>query len=249
MIRRRDSAIPSPSDGDPHRGGHVLVIVERLAHPHQHDVGQPPRRLAGGAGPFAVGVAQRHELADDLGRREVARERLRAGVAEPAGERAADLRGEAGRTADFLQRRDIDALHLLRVAEAEQEFFRAVLAGLPRRERGPADREPLRQSRLQRPRDRGHRAKNRWRPGGRSSARAGARGTASRRSRQARRPAPRATAPPDRAARRAASRGGGAKRADFARMRLRSASANSADAGASAFIWPGRPSRSRRRRR
>ena len=61
--------MPSLSIDDGHRLGDVVVVVQRLAHAHQHDGGEQPRRLALRARPFAVGVARRHELADDLRRR------------------------------------------------------------------------------------------------------------------------------------------------------------------------------------
>ena len=49
--------------------------------------------------PFAEHVAGMHDLADDLARIEIAHEPLGARVAEAAGERAADLRGDAERAA------------------------------------------------------------------------------------------------------------------------------------------------------
>ena len=109
-----------------------------------------------GLRPFAVGVARRHELADDLRRAEIAHQPLRAGVAEAAGQRAADLRGDADRAAVLGAVGDVDRLRLLPVAEAEQEFAGVVLAGLHRRRLGPADDEALGQLLLQRPGDRGH---------------------------------------------------------------------------------------------
>src|SRR5665811_843897 len=67
---------------------HVLEIVERLAHAHEHDIGDlafaagKPRRVFGdGARPIADTVAGQHDLSDDLVRREIAHEPLRAGVA------------------------------------------------------------------------------------------------------------------------------------------------------------------------
>ena len=146
---------------DGHRLGDVLVIVQRLAHAHQHDGREQARRLAFRARPLAVAVARRHELADDLGGAQVAHQRLRAGVAEPAGQRAADLRGDADRAAILVPVGDVDGLRLLAVAEAEQEFAGVVGARLLGRDLGPPDHEPLREALLQRLRDRGHRARNR----------------------------------------------------------------------------------------
>src|SRR5579871_6290061 len=85
------------------------------------------------AGMVAEAVARDEDLADDLLGGEVADELLRPGVAEAAGERAADLRGDAKRAAPFLG--DVDRLDLDRPAgaarrEAEQPFARAVLRDL-----------------------------------------------------------------------------------------------------------------------
>ena len=55
-----------------------------------------------------------HHLRGDLGRRQVADQLLRAGVAGGAGQRAADLARDAERAASFF--RDIDAFHLDRTA-------------------------------------------------------------------------------------------------------------------------------------
>ena len=78
-------------------------------------------------------VARQQHLADDLLRRQVAHQLLRAGMAEGAGERAADLAGEAERAAPLL--RDVDRLHLDRAAgaarrKAQQPLARAVLGDL-----------------------------------------------------------------------------------------------------------------------
>src|SRR3546814_6977225 len=54
--------------------------------------------------PFAEVIARHHDLADDLGRCEVAHQALGAGVAELAGEGAADLAGDAERAAILLGR-------------------------------------------------------------------------------------------------------------------------------------------------
>ena len=139
-MRRRDSADALAVHDDLHRLGDVLVIVQRLAHAHQHDGGEQPRRLALRARPFAIGIARGHELADDLRRAEVAHQRLRAGMAEPAGQGAADLGGDADRAAIFHRVGDIDRLRLLAVAEPEQEFAGLVLRELVCTRRLPAGR-------------------------------------------------------------------------------------------------------------
>jgi hypothetical protein len=68
---------------------HPVVVGQRLAHPHEHDVGQPvpvlvPQRRRG-----------RADLLQDLGGRQVAGQPALAGRAERAGHAAAGLRGDA----------------------------------------------------------------------------------------------------------------------------------------------------------
>ena len=46
VILRREIASPSGSIDDLQRRGDIVVIVERLAHAHQHDVGELPVILA-----------------------------------------------------------------------------------------------------------------------------------------------------------------------------------------------------------
>ena len=89
-----------------------------------------PSAGGGRAGPVADAVARQQDLADDLLRLEVAHQPLRAGVAERAGERAADLARDAQRAAVVLG--DVDRLDLGRaglmaaLGEAQQPFARAV---------------------------------------------------------------------------------------------------------------------------
>ena len=82
------------------------------------------RRSTCEVGPFAERVARHHDLADDLVRRQVAHQLLRAGVAEAAGQRAADLARDAERAAVGLG--DVDGLDLLRIGKPEQPFARPV---------------------------------------------------------------------------------------------------------------------------
>ena len=81
---------------------------------------------------------------------------LRAGVAEAAGEGAADLGGDADGASVFLAVGDVDGLSLLSVAEAEQEFAGIVLAGLHDGGFRAGDDEVVRQLLLQRAGDGGH---------------------------------------------------------------------------------------------
>ena len=85
------------------------------------------RRRSPGKSPSRSRAMQ--DLADDLLGGQVAHQLLRAGVAEGAGQRAADLAGDAERAAAFLG--DVDGLDLDRPAgaarrKAEQPFARAV---------------------------------------------------------------------------------------------------------------------------
>ena len=77
-----------------------------------------------GGRPLAEGIAGEHHLTHDLGRRQVADQLLRAGVAELAGQRAADLAGDAQGAA--IRLRDVDGLDLVAVGELEQPFRGAV---------------------------------------------------------------------------------------------------------------------------
>ena len=89
-----------------------MPIITMLETKRSPSVGRPGPCGALGAEEIAEPVARHHDLADDLARREIAHQPLRAGVAERAVERAADLAREAKRAAVGL--RDIDALDLVR---------------------------------------------------------------------------------------------------------------------------------------
>ena len=95
MIRRREMAMPSLSEMIVDGVGDAVQIVERLAHAHEDDVGEPAVFLGGR--PFAEVVAGHLHLGDDLGGGQVAHQGLGAGVAEGAVQRAADLAGDAQR--------------------------------------------------------------------------------------------------------------------------------------------------------
>ena len=137
--RQRDTAAGNADafivGDDQQRIAHRVEIIERLAHPHHDDIGDEPaagRRLA--IGPVVEAVARHHDLADDFTRREIAHQPLRAGVAERAIQRAADLRGNAERAAVGF--RDVDTLDLVRFLEtvaarqAQQPFAGAVAGNL-----------------------------------------------------------------------------------------------------------------------
>ncbi len=155
-MRRRDRPMPFAVHDDTHGFRDVLVIIQRLAHAHQHDRAEQARRLALRAGPLGVAVARGHELADDFRRTQVAHQGLRSGMAEPAGEGAADLAADAHGTAILRRVGDVHGLGFLTVAEAEQELAGVVGAGLHRGGDGAADHETLGELRLQRLGDRAH---------------------------------------------------------------------------------------------
>ena len=137
-MRRFDSDKPGIVGCDFHGVAHVVEIVQRLAHAHQHDIGD----FAIGAGqqaaigwhartrPIADAVARQHNLADDFLRFEIAHQALGAGMAERAIERAADLAGDAQRAAialgdvdgfDFRRERFVSAL-----GQPQQPLARAI---------------------------------------------------------------------------------------------------------------------------
>ncbi len=121
-MRLFDRESPSPSEAIS-SAFDFLEIIERLAHAHHHDIGDLAA-LGGHHG--AVGrvlvreiakpVACGQKLRQNFFRREVAHQLLRTGMAEGAGERAANLRGNAQRAAAFLG--DVDAFDLDRAARA-----------------------------------------------------------------------------------------------------------------------------------
>ena len=96
-----------------------------------------------GIGPFAERVARQHDLPDDFGRGQVAHQLHRAGKAEAAIERAADLARDAQRAAIGIG--DEHAFGFLAVVEAQQPFARAVGGDLRGDDLGPPDDEMLRQ--------------------------------------------------------------------------------------------------------
>ena len=100
---------------------HVVVVLERLALALEHDAGHGPfRRLA----PHA------QHLLDHLPGLEVAREAEPSRLAEAAGERAADLRGDADAEARLLER-DAHGLEDAAVARAEQVLDERVDVAAP----------------------------------------------------------------------------------------------------------------------
>ena len=116
VTRRGDDREPVLVGEDPQRLHRRVVVVQRLAHAHQHDVEALSEH---------VQLAQQHaDLPDDLAGRQVADDAHLAGQAERALHRAADL----GRDAEGLRRRvgDEDRFDEVAVGEPEQKLRRAV---------------------------------------------------------------------------------------------------------------------------
>src|SRR5262249_17505852 len=119
---------------------------------------------ARGPQPITEAIARDHDLPDDLAGREVAHEPLRAGMAERAGERAADLAGDTKRAAVGLG--DIDTFDLVRplgqsparmfAGEPQQPFARAVDRDLLGHDLGAREREMPRERGAQLLRHAGH---------------------------------------------------------------------------------------------
>ena len=95
--------------------------------------------------PVIEAIACDHDLPHDFAGRKVAHEALRAGMAERAGERAADLTREAKRAAISI--RNVNAFDLVRplagmpVAQAQEPFARAIGRDLLGHDFGTSERE------------------------------------------------------------------------------------------------------------
>ena len=132
----------SPSVAEQRDGvEHVVEVVRRFAHAHEHDA------------PHALPRPRERDLRHDLAAREVAREAVAAGHAEHAADGAADLRRDADAVAGQQH-----ALDRAAVVEREQEARRGVgaamlrthrdEAGEPRRQRGQGAVQRARQLRV-----------------------------------------------------------------------------------------------------
>ena len=137
-----------------------MPIITMLETRRSPSVGSPSPSRALRAQQIAEPVARDHHLADDLAGREIAHQPLRAGVAERAGERAADLARQAERAAVGL--RDVDALDLVRALardlarQPQQPLAGAVDRDLLGHHLGPRQREMLVERRVQLLRHAGH---------------------------------------------------------------------------------------------
>ena len=127
--------------------------MERLAHSHQDDVGHLPVVLRGG--PFAERIACDHDLRDDFLGRQIAHQPLSAGVAERAGQSAADLGRDAQGPAILLG--DVDGFDLLAIGKAQQPFASPVDRGQSARDRRPFQHVARRETVAERLRQGGHR--------------------------------------------------------------------------------------------
>jgi hypothetical protein len=98
---------------DSKRLHHVVVVVKRFTHAHQHDVEVV---LEAGAGDIVP--PHEHHLADDFRRREVPGEPELPGETESAGKRAPDLGGHADRVPVSVG--DVHGFRYLAVAEGDE---------------------------------------------------------------------------------------------------------------------------------
>ena len=115
--RQRDAAGAQPQPvrvhQQPDRAQRLVVVGQRLAHAHEHDVGHRSRR-----------AAEAQHLLDDLARLEIAGEAELAGDAEDAAHRAAGLRRDADRLAarPSSGRVHLDGFDLLAIVQAQQQL-------------------------------------------------------------------------------------------------------------------------------
>ena len=117
---------------------HVVVVVERLARAHQHDI----RDF------FAAVLLHEQDLVQDLTGGKIALFAIQTGRAEFAAHAAADLRGNADRNAVLVVHED--GLHAVAVAHSPQILYRAVdPADLLARDLGNGQDEVLREPRAQ----------------------------------------------------------------------------------------------------
>ena len=117
-----------------------VVVRERLAHAHHDEVREAEARALAAVFGRREEALRRHDLGDDLVRRERPHEAPAAARAERAAHRAADLGGDTLREAAL--RGDDDGLDGLAVGEAEEELRRAV-GGAVRRAHGGDDEGEL----------------------------------------------------------------------------------------------------------
>ncbi len=121
---------------DPQRLHRLVVVVERLAHPHQHDIET--------AGEQVQLPGENADLPDDFAGRQVAVDAHLAGQAERAAHRAANLGRQAEGCAwiarsGFAGVRDVDRFDRPPVVEPEQELDGPVGRGLPLHDRRRAN--------------------------------------------------------------------------------------------------------------
>ena len=130
--------------GDLHRVAHIVEIIKRLTHAHQHDVRDQPWPLAhafAGFGPFAKIVARHHDLTNNLACGQVAHQFLCAGMAERTSQRATHLAGNAQRAAIHLG--DIDDLDFMAARDAHKVFPRSIGRDIAAHHFGDLDHEML----------------------------------------------------------------------------------------------------------
>ena len=126
--RQREAVLVSHDSQRFHR---LVVVVQRFAHAHQHDVESPASHCGS--------VDEHAHLADDFSGGEIARQPHLAGQAEGACHGAADLRGDA--EGHRRRIRDEHRFDVPSVREAKQEFLSAIRRLLALDELGRRDPE------------------------------------------------------------------------------------------------------------
>ena len=133
----------------------IVKIIERLTHPHHHDVGEHPPILR--AWPFTERIAREHHLPNDFARRQVAHQPHRTSVAKAAVERAADLARYTERPA--IRIRNENHLIILSIRRTQQPFACTVRGDLRFNHFGSANHEMLGKPRVHRLGDVSHQRK------------------------------------------------------------------------------------------
>ena len=133
VMRRGAMAKPAGSVRDPERLDRGLVVGQRLAHAHVHEVREPAARLEHPRGA--------DHLRDDLARAEIPLEPHRAREAEGAREAAADLRRHAEREPVAVGHQH--RLHTSPIGEDEDDLLAAILRRRPALHLGHADERAL----------------------------------------------------------------------------------------------------------
>ena len=132
-----------------------IQIIKRFSHAHEDEVRYPS--FAGGRAPFGQIVPGDLDLGHDLIGRQVAHQRLGAGMTKGAIERAADLARNAKRAVSAADLGDENGFGLDSRSETDQPFHRPVAALPPVDDLGPTQCKLLGQGGTRFPSDIAHR--------------------------------------------------------------------------------------------